>query len=244
MLELSAVSAGYRRGESVIRAVDLAVGRGRLVALLGANGSGKTTTLRTASGLLRPSSGRVIFDGTDVTGWQASRLAAAGLCHVPEGRAVFPRLTVEENLKVYARSSSRDDIENAFTVFPALDPLRNRLAGRMSGGQQQMLALARAYVTHPKIALLDEVSMGLAPLVVDEIFAVIPSLLERGTSLLIVEQYVDRALDLADAVIVLARGEVVFSGSPKDLRASTELLDAYLGATTAEPKAAKPLPGG
>jgi branched-chain amino acid transport system ATP-binding protein len=235
MFELSGVSAGYRRGETVIGDIDLEVGPGQLVALLGANGSGKTTTLRIASGLLKPTSGLVMFEGVDVTGWHPSRLAAAGVCHVPEGRAVFRTLTVEENLKVFARDGGATDVGNAFKVFPVLASMRGRLAGRLSGGQQQMLALARAYVTTPKIALLDEVSMGLAPLVIDEIFRVIPALLDRGTSLLIVEQYVERALDMADSVVVLARGRVVFAGPPAVLRESSDLIDAYLGQRSSSP---------
>jgi len=224
-LQVSAMSAGYG-GTEVLRDVDLVVPEGRVVALLGPNGAGKTTLLRACSGLLRPTRGRVLLDGDDVTAATPHELVRRGLCHVPEGRAVFPSLTVAENLRLL---SSRDDaVDRAAEAFPVLRDRLGQVAGTMSGGEQQMLALVRAYLTEPRYVLLDEVSMGLAPKVVDEIFTMLGRLAGSGVALLLVEQYVARALELADLVYVLRKGRVAFCGEPAELDADA-LAASYLG---------------
>jgi branched-chain amino acid transport system ATP-binding protein len=228
MLELRAVEARY--GDTkVLRGVDLVVPDGAVVALLGANGAGKTTLLRTASGLLHPSAGQLLVDGADASAWPPHRLARAGVGHVPEGRGIFRSLTVRQNLRLQAKAVTVEEaIERAVSAFPILGERLDQVAGTMSGGQQQMLALARGYVESPRYLLLDEVSMGLAPIVVDEIFEFLKLLASEGTGLLLVEQYVTRALDLADLVYVLNRGEVAFAGEPAELN-SADLFEQNLG---------------
>ena len=229
MLELRGICAGYGTG-TVLTDVDLVVPDGAVVALLGPNGAGKTTLLKVASGLLRPTSGQVLFDGVDVTGATPYELARAGICHVPEGRGIFPTLSVADNLRLQApRSVDRKAIEAAAAVFPQLGVRRRQLAGTMSGGEQQMLALAHAYVAEPSMVLLDEVSMGLAPKIVDEIFNYLRRLAAGGMSLLVVEQYVARALALADYVYILNRGRIRFAGEPSEVKDET-VLESYLGA--------------
>jgi branched-chain amino acid transport system ATP-binding protein len=225
-LQVDRLSAGYG-AHRVLREVSLVVPTGRVVAVLGANGAGKTTLLRACSGLLGPSSGTVRIEGLDVTGATPHELAGRGLCHIPEGRAVFPTLTVEENLKLMAHQAVDAPLDRAFEAFPILADRRAQVAGTMSGGEQQMLALARAYVTEARYVLLDEVSMGLAPLVIDQIFAALRSLADRGVALLIVEQYVAKALALADFVFVLRSGRVAFAGEPGELDQEA-LAQAYL----------------
>ncbi len=229
MLTLDRVSAGYGSTQ-VLREVTMAVPPGSVVALLGANGAGKTTLLRTLSGLLRPMGGRVILDGEDVTGKAPHKLVARGICHVPEGRGVFPALTVADNLLVQSPPGETDEaIERAVDAFPRLGQRLGQVAGTMSGGEQQMLALARAYVQTPTLVLLDEVSMGLAPLIVDEIFLFLERLAKQGTSLLVVEQYVTRALAICDYVYLLNKGSVAFAGEPSELDAE-EVFASYTGA--------------
>jgi branched-chain amino acid transport system ATP-binding protein len=229
MLELRNITAGYGTG-TVLTDVNLVVPDGAVVALLGPNGAGKTTLLRVASGLLTPSSGHVLVDGVDMTSTSPFKMARAGVCHVPEGRGVFPTLSVADNLRLQAdRTVDRKAIDRAATVFPVLGQRRRQLAGTLSGGEQQMLALARAYVAQPRTVLLDEVSMGLAPKVVDEIFEYLRRLAAEGLSLLVVEQYVSRALELADYVYILQRGRIRFAGEPAEVRDET-VLDSYLGA--------------
>jgi branched-chain amino acid transport system ATP-binding protein len=231
MLELRNICAGYGSGR-VLENVNLSVPDGAVVALLGPNGAGKTTLLKVMSGLLRPTSGRVLLDGADVTGASPFELARAGVCHVPEGRGIFPTLSVADNLRLQApRSVDRRAIDLAAAVFPRLEQRRNQLAGTMSGGEQQMLALSRAYVADPATVLLDEVSMGLAPLIVDEIFSYLRRLASEGISLLVVEQYVARALELADYVYILNRGRIRFAGEPAEVGDQT-VLESYLGALT------------
>ncbi len=227
-LELASVTAAY--GESIaLRDVTLTVPDGRTVALLGANGAGKTTLLSVASGLLRPRLGRVLLDGREVTGEACDRRVERGLCHITEGRSIFPGLTVRENLRMFAPAGSEADaIERAVSAFPVLGQRLTQIGGTMSGGEQQMLALARAYGHHMPLVLLDEVSMGLAPIVVDEIFKFLRRLKEEGVSLLVVEQYAAKALALADFVYLLARGRVVFVGEPSEL-VGTDLFASYLG---------------
>jgi branched-chain amino acid transport system ATP-binding protein len=229
--ELSGVTAGY--GDSVVlRDVDLVVPGGTIVALLGPNGAGKTTLLRVASGLLRPRQGELAVDGEDLTGAPAERFARAGICHVTEGRSVFPGLTVRENLRMFgAKGQEGEAQERAVSAFPKLGQRLSQIAGTMSGGEQQMLALSRAYAQRAPIVMLDEVSMGLAPIIVDEIFTFFDRLVAEGSSLLLVEQYVAKALGIATNVYVLARGRVVFRGEPAEL-AGTDLMARYLGTET------------
>lgn len=231
MLEINQVDAGY--GDSrVLRDVTLWVPPSSVVALLGANGAGKTTLLRVASGLLKPTSGRLLLDGEDLTGRAPHVFARRGVCHVPEGRGVFPNLTVRDNILVQAEGGDlAEAIEKAVEVFPILGRKLGQLAGSLSGGQQQMLALTHAYVTHPSYVLLDEVSMGLAPVVVDEIFEFLGRLAASGCALLLVEQYITRALALADYVYLINRGRIEFAGEPGELD-STRLMEQYMGART------------
>jgi branched-chain amino acid transport system ATP-binding protein len=218
MLEITKIDAGY--GDTkVLRGVSLVVPEGRVVALLGANGAGKTTLLRAASGLLRPSAGHVRVDGHDVTGWAPHRLVGLGLCHIPEGHGVFPQLTVRENLVLQSPAGHEAaSIDGACRTFPVLGQRLGQRAGSLSGGEQQMLALARAHVNSPRLVLLDEVSMGLAPIVVDQIFGFLERLAKQGSALLLVEQYMTRALELADYVYILTRGTMRFAGEPAELQ--------------------------
>ena len=222
------MSAGYGR-TIVLRDIDLSVAAGSVVALLGPNGAGKTTLLRTASGLLRPSDGRVLLSGVDVTDRRPHLRARGGLCHVPEGRGIFPNLTVRENLLLQVPQRPRGlSYDPALDAFPLLRDRLSQRAGSLSGGQQQMLALSRCFLTEPKIVLLDEVSMGLAPRIIDEIFAALVKLAQTGAALLLVEQYVSRALAVADHVYLLGRGHITFSGAPSQLD-EAELTRRYVG---------------
>jgi branched-chain amino acid transport system ATP-binding protein len=229
MLVLENIEAGYA-GTTVLRGVNLAVPPSSVVALLGANGAGKTTLLRVASGLLHPTGGRVLLDGEDASRFLPHELMQRGLCHVPEGRGVFASLTVRENLILQSVPGRENaSIEQAVSAFPKLGQRLTQVAGTMSGGEQQMLALARAYVQSPRFVLLDEVSMGLAPKIVDDIFEFLAVLAKEGASLLLVEQYVARALEIADYVYLLNRGEIAFSGEPKELE-GTDVFMTYVGA--------------
>lgn len=229
MLTVSGISAGYA-GTPVLRGVNLAVPPASIVTLLGANGAGKTTLLRVISGLLAPTAGQVTFDGATITGKSPHTLQRAGICHIPEGKGVFRSLTVRENLAMFVPSARTDEcLELAVEAFPSLGRRIDALAGQMSGGEQQMLALSRAYVTRPRLVLVDEVSMGLAPVVVDEIFTFLQRLAHAGTSLLLVEQYVTRALGVADWVYLLNRGAVTFAGEPTELDGDA-VFHQYVGA--------------
>jgi len=228
-LELTSVTAGYGR-TVVLRDVDLAVAPGTVAALLGANGAGKTTLLRAASGLVRPVSGAIRVAGDDVTRRAAHERTRAGLCLVPEGRGVFASLTVRENLLLQIPPWVKQrSLDPALEAFPILRERLGQRAGTMSGGEQQMLALSRCFLAQPTLVLLDEVSMGLAPRVVDEIFAALATLAAGGVALLLVEQYVSRALEMADHVALLNRGQIVFTGTPQDLD-HEELMRRYAGA--------------
>jgi branched-chain amino acid transport system ATP-binding protein len=227
MLELKGISAGYDAG-LVLREVNLTVPRASVVALIGPNGAGKSTLLRVASGLLAPVEGELTVDGVSATGRQPFQLARLGVCHIPEGRGIFRGLTVEENLRLQAGSAGSDGVAIAVEAFPRLGERLKQIAGSLSGGEQQMLSLARAYMTRPKVVLVDELSMGLAPKIVDEIFDKLRALAQQGTALLIVEQYVARALELANFVYILGRGRVRFAGEPHEL--SDEFVhESYLG---------------
>lgn len=232
MLELASVTAGYGDA-AVLRDVSMWVPPRSVVALLGANGAGKTTLLRVASGLLPPAAGRMRLASADVTGWSPHALARNGVCHVPEGRGVFPHLSVRDNVVIQAgRGNATEAVEKAVSAFPILGEKLNQPAGALSGGQQQMLALAHAYVVDPAYVLLDEVSMGLAPVVVDEIFEFLAKLAASGCALLLVEQFISRALELADYTYLITRGRIEFAGEPGELD-SARLTDTYLGAGTA-----------
>jgi branched-chain amino acid transport system ATP-binding protein len=228
-LDVRGVTAGY--GDTVVlRDVSLHVPVGQVVALLGANGAGKTTTMRVLSGLLEPSVGSVHLGDVDVSQQSAAKRARAGLCLIPEGRGIFRNLTVAENLRLQVPPWLPRDtsVSPVIEAFPILGSRFGQLAGNLSGGQQQMLALGRALISKPKVVLLDEVSMGLSPIIVDEVFVVLTELAAAGTAMLIVEQYARRALKLADLVVILDKGGVVFSGPPSSLE-SSELARSYLG---------------
>ena len=228
MLTLDSVTAGYG-DTTVLRSVDFAVGDGEVVALLGPNGAGKTTLLRIATGFVKPRSGRIAFDGQDVTGNAPHRYSRRGICHLPEGRGIFPSLTVGENLTVQAREVDlKRSLADVTELFPALADRLGQTAGSLSGGEQQMLALSRAYLTKPKVVLVDEPSLGLAPRVVDRIYEVLARFVARGVALVIVEQYVQRALALANTVYILSRGEVVHVGKAEEL-GPDQIYQRYLG---------------
>ncbi|HVE26486.1 MAG TPA: ABC transporter ATP-binding protein [Sporichthya sp.] len=228
MLELRNLDAGYG-GTQVLRGVDLVVPDGSIVALLGPNGAGKTTLLRAASGLIRPMGGEIRLGGADVLGMTPHALCARGLCHVPEGRGIFPSLTVKDNLILQSKAGKESEsIERAVFAFPRLGERLAQLAGTMSGGEQQMLALARTYIQRPRFVLLDEVSMGLAPKIVDEIFEFLGRLAAEGSALLLVEQYVTRALAVSDYVYLLNRGRVSFAGEVSEVDADA-IAAEYVG---------------
>jgi branched-chain amino acid transport system ATP-binding protein len=222
------VTAGYGGGV-VLWDVTLTVPPRSVVAVVGPNGAGKTTLLRVASGLLRPAGGHLVLDGEDVTQLGPDGLAAAGVCHVPEGQAVFPELTVRENLRLFSRPGQEGDgLEQALDAFPALGSRLDQVASTMSGGEQQMLALTRAAITGARVILLDEVSMGLAPVIVDRIYEFLDRLRRGEGSVVLVEQYVSRALAIADYVYILGRGRVTFAGDPAEL-ADDDIFARYLG---------------
>jgi branched-chain amino acid transport system ATP-binding protein len=215
-LELSGIRAGYGRAE-VLHSVDLTVPEGATVVLLGPNGAGKSTLLTAVAGLVPVRKGEVRFAGATVTRLAAYARARRGICLIPEGRGIFRRLTVRENLVVHADAGqAKAGIERAAALFPILGERLDQVAGTLSGGQQQMLALARAFVTDAPLILADELSMGLAPVVVDQIFDALAVLRREGRSLLLVEQYVERAVAVADSVSILAKGRIVFTGEPAE----------------------------
>jgi branched-chain amino acid transport system ATP-binding protein len=228
MLEMIGITAGY--GDvTVLRDVSLSVGDGTIVALLGPNGAGKSTLLRTAAGLIKPMKGQINFDGDDVTKLDAADRTKRGLCIVPEGRSIFPSLTVRENLILYCRKGSeRDAIERALEAFPALSSRLQQTAGTLSGGEQQMLAMVRVFISKPKLVLIDEASLGLAPIIVDGIFEFMKRICGGGTSLLMVEQYVTRALAMSREAYLLNRGEIAFSGPASALQGE-DIFERYLG---------------
>jgi branched-chain amino acid transport system ATP-binding protein len=234
-LQVQGLRAGYGRLE-VLHGVDLEVGKGELVAVIGANGAGKTTLLRTLSGLLKANDGTVLLDGTDVTGKGPEQLAASGLAHVPENRLVFPTLTVADNLLLgaYTRrrrpSAERDaDRERALTLFPRLADRLGQAAGTLSGGEQQMLAVARGLMARPSVLVLDEPSVGLAPRLVGEIFTALGVLRDDGLTLLLIEQNARAALAVANRGYVMDRGRVVLTGVPSELLDDARVQATYLG---------------
>ena len=233
MLALAGVSAGYG-ALPAITGVSLVVGEGEAVGLLGANGAGKSTTLRAISGLVRPGAGRITFFGADITDLPPYKVTALGIAHVPEGRQVFPELTVKENLEIgayipAAKAERRRSLDLVFTIFPVLAERRQQLAGTMSGGEQQMLAVGRGLMLKPRLLMLDEPSLGLAPVVTDATFAKIEEIHAMGTAILLVEQNVSRALSLVDRAYVLESGRVIMEGTSTELANNKQVQAAYLG---------------
>lgn len=228
ILELQDVHAAYGRIE-VLRGVTFKVPTGSVVALLGPNGGGKTTTLKVASGQMTPTKGTVKVAGKVVNGASSDALARVGMCTVPEGRGIFPNLTVEENLRLCAFAGATDDEiqSEAYRRFPRLGERRRQLAGSMSGGEQQMLALSRALSTNPALVLCDELSMGLAPLIVAELYESVAELAREGVSILVIEQFAKTALAVSDYGVVMVHGKVTAVGEPADLEEAVE--EAYLG---------------
>ena len=215
-----------------IKGVSFEVGEGEIVALIGANGAGKSTILKTVSGLMHPRSGSITFCGQDISHTEAYKLLRTGLAHVPEGRRIFLQMTVQENLEMGAyvnKEVSQADLDMVFDYFPRLKERRKQIAGTLSGGEQQMLAMSRALMSHPKLMMLDEPSMGLAPILVDQIFEIISQLHKAGTTILLVEQNAQMALQVADRTYVLESGRITVSGSGKDLIESDSIKKAYLG---------------
>ncbi len=234
LLELDAVAAAYGAVQA-LQSLSLGVAKGEIVALLGANGAGKSTTLRAISGLLRPTRGEIRFEGAPIAGMHPERVVRLGIAHVPEGRRVFPGLTVRENILLGAsnRRASRAQLgreaDEMYEIFPDLLRLQGALGWTLSGGQQQMLALARGLMAQPKLLLLDEPSLGLAPLIVQQVFRVIARIREQGTTVLLVEQNARIALSVADRGYVLETGRLVTEGSPGELWDNEEVRAAYLG---------------
>lgn len=226
-LELIGLTAGYA-GAPVIHDVSLRIPRNGAVAVLGPNGAGKTTLMRTAAGFVRPDSGTVLVGGLDVTHQRPVERFRAGLCDIPDGRGVFPALSVQDNLRLFTPRGRRGDaLDAATSLFPVLERRLRQTAGSMSGGEQQMLALARAYITNPQVILIDEVSLGLAPVILDEVFAALAAMRSGGSALLVVEQYVHRALDLVDRAYILNGGRVVLEGTSREVR-DVDLHEVYL----------------
>lgn len=215
-----------------VKGVSFEVNEGEIVALIGANGAGKSTILKTISGLMHPRAGTITFMDKDITHGEASGLVRQGLAHVPEGRRIFLQMTVQENLEMGAytqKEVSKEDLERVFTLFPRLKERRRQVAGTLSGGEQQMLAMSRALMSHPKLMMLDEPSMGLAPILVDQIFNIIKELHAAGTTILLVEQNASKALRIADRAYVLETGLITLSGTGSELSKSDEVRKAYLG---------------
>ena len=215
-----------------IKGVSFEVGEGEIVALIGANGAGKSTILKTVSGLMHPRSGSISFCGEDIGRTDAYKLLRTGLAHVPEGRRIFQQMTVQDNLEMGAfihKEVNKDDLERVFNYFPRLKERRKQIAGTLSGGEQQMLAMSRALMSRPKLMMLDEPSMGLAPILIDQIFEIIKQLHKDGTTILLVEQNASKALEIADRAYVLETGKIILSGTGAELAASDEVRKAYLG---------------
>jgi len=221
-------------GIEALKGISFDVEQGQIVTLIGANGAGKSTTLRTISGLVRPRSGRVYFEGRDITDYGTQKIVETGIAMVPEGRRVFPNLTVLENLRIGAylrkdREVIEQDIEYIYKLFPRLQERSWQLAGTLSGGEQQMLAVGRAMMTRPKMIMMDEPSLGLAPLVVKDIFRIIRTLKETGMTVLLIEQNANAALHACDYAYVLETGRITMSGTGEELMSSSAIQEAYLG---------------
>jgi branched-chain amino acid transport system ATP-binding protein len=239
MLKIDNLHAAYGKVE-VLHGISLEVPKGTLVTLIGSNGAGKTTTMRAISGMIRPRGGTVLLAGRNITGMDSHRIARAGLAHSPEGRRVFATMTVMDNLLLGAfprftrarpKGDVQQDLERALDLFPRLKERRTQLAGTLSGGEQQMLAMARAIMLNPDVVLLDEPSMGLAPILVDEVFRIIARLKAEGVTMLLVEQFAQAALNVADYGYVLENGSIAVHGPAASLRNDPKVVAAYLGGT-------------
>ena len=233
MLEVKDLEVYYGMIQA-IKGISFEVNQGEVIALIGANGAGKTTTLHTITGLLSPKKGSVVFEGTDITKIPAHKIVSMGMAHVPEGRRVFAELSVYENLKMGAytrkdKNEIEESLANVYKRFPRLEERRNQMAGTLSGGEQQMLAMGRALMSKPKIILMDEPSMGLSPIFVNEIFDIIQAVSESGTTVLLVEQNAKKALSIADRAYVLETGKITMSGNASDLLNDEAVQKAYLG---------------
>ena len=233
LLEVSDLRVAYGKIEAV-KGISFTVDAGQVVTLIGGNGAGKTTTLRTLSGLLRPTSGTVVFEGSDITATPAHEIVARGMAHSPEGRRIFPRLTVFENLELGAfirrdADGVQADLERVFSLFPVLQERSSQAAGTLSGGEQQMLAMGRALMSRPKLLMLDEPSMGLSPIMMQRILSTVSELKAAGTTILLVEQNAQAALSLADSAYVIETGRIVLSGTGAELLGNDEVRKAYLG---------------
>nr|WP_263324070.1 ABC transporter ATP-binding protein [Neobacillus sp. Marseille-Q6967] len=233
MLKIDDINVFYGNIHA-LKGVSLEINKGEIVTLIGANGAGKSTLLKTISGLLKPKSGDIVFQGKSISGKVAQAIVKQGLSHVPEGRRVFANMSVEENLELgaYLRNDKqgiREDFEKVYQLFPRLHERRKQLSGTLSGGEQQMLAMGRALMARPQLLLLDEPSMGLAPLLVKTIFRIIEEINQTGTTILLVEQNANMALSIADRAYVIETGKIVLSGSPDELNQSDQIRMAYLG---------------
>ena len=233
LLELNVVDAHYGRIQA-LRKVTMKVDKGEVVALIGSNGAGKTTTLRTISGLMHPTSGSITFDGREITNTGPEKIVGVGICQSPEGRRLFPRMTVHDNLLMgaYIRNDKQgitSDMERIFVLFPRLKERLTQIAGTLSGGEQQMLAMGRALMARPKLLMLDEPSLGLAPILIETIFQIVREINAQGTPVLLVEQNATKALEVAHRGYVLETGVIVQTGTGKELLASEEVQKAYLG---------------
>lgn len=233
MLEIKDIEVFYGVIQA-IKGISFEVNEGEVIALIGANGAGKTTTLQTITGLLQPKKGSILFEGKDITKIPAHKIVSLGMAHVPEGRRVFAELTVYENLKMGAytrkdKAEIQETLQMVYKRFPRLEERKNQLAGTLSGGEQQMLAMGRALMSHPKIIVMDEPSMGLSPIFVNEIFKIIQDVSKSGTTVLLVEQNAKKALSIADRAYVLEIGKIVLEGDAKDLLNNEAIKKAYLG---------------
>src|SRR5229473_2305419 len=233
LLELESVDAFYGRIQA-LRGLSIKVDKGEVVALIGSNGAGKTTTLRTISGLMHPHSGTIHFDGRDITHTGPSKIVEIGICQSPEGRRLFPRMTVVDNLFMGAytrndRPGIAADMDHVFKLFPRLQERRAQIAGTLSGGEQQMLAMGRALMARPKLLMLDEPSLGLAPILIETIFSIVREINAQGVPVLLVEQNASKALEVAHRAYVLETGSIVKTGTGKELAASEDVQKAYLG---------------
>ena len=235
LLELKNVESFYGNVQA-LKGVSLHVNQGEIVTLLGANGAGKSTTLRSISGLVSVTRGEVLFDGQSVLNIPAEKIVARGIAHVPEGRRIFPGLTVKENIMIgssargnLSRAQLESEVEEMFEIFPPLERLSSALGWSLSGGEQQMLAVARGLMSKPKLLLLDEPSLGLAPIIVQQLFATIRKIRERGMTILLVEQNANMALSVADRGYVLVTGNLTVEGTPEQLLNNDEVRSAYLG---------------
>lgn len=233
MLELKDLNV-YYDAIHAIKGISLEVNQGEIVTLIGANGAGKSTTLRTISGLLKPKSGTITFEGKDIAGSKAHEIVRNGISQVPEGRRIFAEMSVMENLDLGAftrkdKDGIKADVKHVFELFPRLEERKNQIAGTLSGGEQQMLAMGRALMSRPRLLLLDEPSMGLAPLLIKEIFNIIVDINKAGTTVLLVEQNANMALSIANRAYVLETGRITLAGDAKELAASEEVRKAYLG---------------